>query len=122
VAIPVAAHGTSAIGMGLYNLANGQIVYSTSPDGQSPSSKVDNNSKKTNNSTDDFFNGTPNHPEYIPPKNWDGKKVRNPNGKGAGYPDKNGDVWIPQNHKGTHGNHWDVQMKNGKYRDVYPNK
>jgi hypothetical protein len=38
VAIPVAAHGTSAIGMGLYNLANGQIVYSTSPDGQTPSS------------------------------------------------------------------------------------
>ena len=119
IATPIAAvavgHGATSVGLGVYNLLNGKIVYSTSSD-------VDNSSTTSTNSPDDFFNGTPNHPEYTPPKNWDGKKVRNPNGKGSGYPDKKGDVWIPQNHKGTHGNHWDVQMKKGKYRTVYPKK
>jgi RHS repeat-associated protein len=58
---------------------------------------------------------------YEPPKNWNGEKVKNPNGSGSGYPDKNGDVWIPTTHKGTHGFHWDVQHPGGGYIPVYPN-
>lgn len=35
----------------------------------------------------------PAHPDYEPPKKWDGQKVKKPNGKGSGWPAKNGDVW-----------------------------
>jgi uncharacterized protein RhaS with RHS repeats len=60
---------------------------------------------------------------YKPPKNWDGKKVKNPNGAGSGYPDKNGRVWVPTDHKGTHAPHWDVQdPKTGTHESVYPPK
>lgn len=59
---------------------------------------------------------------YTPPKKWDGKKVRNPNGNGAGWPDAKGDVWVPTGSGGdAHGGpHWDVQTPGGKYRNVYP--
>ena len=57
---------------------------------------------------------------YKPPKNWNGEKVRNPNGSGSGYPAKNGDVWVPTNHKGTHAPHWDVQHPDGTHTPVYP--
>lgn len=59
---------------------------------------------------------------YTPPKKWDGKKVRNPNGSGAGWPDAKGDVWVPTGPGGdAHGGpHWDVQTPGGKYRNVYP--
>ena len=39
----------------------------------------------------------PDHPDYKPPKKWDGKKVKNPNGKGKGWPARDGGVWIPDN-------------------------
>jgi hypothetical protein len=59
---------------------------------------------------------------YEEPKRWDGKKVKNPNGSGAGWPDRNGDVWVPTGpgplaHGGPH---WDVQTPGGGYRNVYP--
>ena len=58
---------------------------------------------------------------YKPPKKWNGKKVKNPNGPGSGYPDENGKVWVPTDHKGTHAPHWDVQNpKTGKHEPVYP--
>ncbi|MEM7173265.1 MAG: RHS repeat-associated core domain-containing protein [Pseudomonadota bacterium] len=61
---------------------------------------------------------------YKAPKNWDGKKVKNPNGPGSGWPDKNGNVWVPTGPKGSskaHGGpHWDVQSKGGGYKNVYP--
>jgi hypothetical protein len=59
---------------------------------------------------------------YVPAKNWDGEKVRNPNGAGAGYPDENGHVWVPTGEGPlAHGGpHWDVQNPNGGYRNVYP--
>jgi hypothetical protein len=59
---------------------------------------------------------------FIPTKNWDGKLVPNPNGKGYGYPDEKGDVWIPTGDgPSAHGGpHWDVQTPGGKYRNVYP--
>lgn len=58
---------------------------------------------------------------YRPPKNWDGKNVRNPNGRGAGYPDDKGRVWIPTDHNGTHAPHWDVQdPQTGDHEPIYP--
>jgi hypothetical protein len=59
---------------------------------------------------------------YIPPKKGDGKRVKAPNGKGYGYPDKNGNVWVPTGPGGSaHGGpHWDVQKPGGGYVNVYP--
>jgi len=56
-----------------------------------------------------------------PPKKWDGKKVKNPNGHGAGYPDNKGNVWVPTGEGGHGGAHWDVQNpKTGKHTNVNP--
>lgn len=60
---------------------------------------------------------------YIPPKNWDGKKVRAPNGRGYGYPDKNDRIWIPTGDGPlAHGGpHWDVQdPRTGDHDNVMP--
>ena len=66
---------------------------------------------------------------YIPPKNWDGKLVKT--GKGYGYPDEKGNVWVPTGLAGSlsgttgpaHGGpHWDVQSKDGKHINIYPKK
>lgn len=62
---------------------------------------------------------------FYPPKNWDGKKVRNPNGPGFGWPDKNGHVWVPtgpEGHPLAHGGpHWDVQdPKTRRHRNIAP--
>lgn len=59
---------------------------------------------------------------YTAPKKWDGKKVRSPNGRGYGWPDKNGNVWVPTGPgSSAHGGpHWDVQRPGGGYINVYP--
>ena len=57
---------------------------------------------------------------FKPPKNWNGQKVKCPNGKGSGYPDKKGNVWEPTDHKGTHPPHWDIQHPNGTHTPKYP--
>jgi len=60
---------------------------------------------------------------YEPPKKWDGEKVRSKNGKGYGWPDAKGNVWIPTGpgSKAHGGPHWDVQSPDGKtYDNVYP--
>lgn len=57
---------------------------------------------------------------FIPKKKWDGKKVRNPNGHGAGWPDREGKVWVPTGPKGHGGPHWDVQKPDGNHDNVYP--
>ena len=67
----------------------------------------------------DMKKNPPAHPDYVPPKKWDGQKVKNPNGKGSGWPAKNGDVWVPENHKGSHAPHWDVQHKDGSHTPIY---
>ncbi|MGI0134100.1 MAG: polymorphic toxin type 37 domain-containing protein, partial [Candidatus Micrarchaeaceae archaeon] len=59
---------------------------------------------------------------FVPAKNWDGLRIPSPNGAGYGYPDANGNVWVPT---GTgplaHGGpHWDVQQPGGGYQNVYP--
>lgn len=38
----------------------------------------------------------PTHPNYKPPKNWNGKKVRM--GDKIGWSAKNGNVWVPDAH------------------------
>jgi hypothetical protein len=47
--------------------------------------------------------------------------VASPNGRGYGWLDAKGDVWVPTGPgDDTHGGpHWDVQSKNG-YRNAYP--
>jgi hypothetical protein len=57
---------------------------------------------------------------FVPKKKWDGKKVKNPNGPGYGWPDKNGEVWIPTGPNGHGCPHWDVEDPNGDYRNVVP--
>lgn len=60
---------------------------------------------------------------YLPPKKWDGKKIKHPQSGKVGWPDRNGNVWVPT---GTgplaHGGpHWDVQHASGKgYDNVFP--
>jgi RHS repeat-associated protein len=46
----------------------------------------------------------------------------NPNGKGFGWQDAKGDVWVPTGQGGlAHGGpHWDVQTPGGGYRNVKP--
>lgn len=60
---------------------------------------------------------------FIPPKNWDGKKIRHQGTGKVGWADKDGNVWVPTGPGAlAHGGpHWDVQSANGKgYRNVYP--
>ena len=68
----------------------------------------------------DMKENPPDHPGYKPPKSGD-QWVRNPNGRGMGWLDKKGSVWVPDDHNGTHAPHWDVQdPKGGGYTPVYP--
>lgn len=59
---------------------------------------------------------------YEEPKRWDGKKVKNPNGPGYGYPDSKGRVWVPSGPNGHGGPHWDVEYPNQQkdYDNVFP--
>ena len=63
-------------------------------------------------------NTPPDHPNYVPPKEGPQKK-RNPNGKGWGWEDKNGDVWVwtPGMHGGPG---WTVQEPGGGHWHGYP--
>mgnify|MGYP000973924157 FL=1 len=55
---------------------------------------------------------------FVPKKGWDGKKVKHR--RGYGWPDKNGNVWIPTGPKGHGGPHWDVQKPGGGYENIVP--
>lgn len=57
---------------------------------------------------------------FKPKKNWDGKKIKNPNGPGYGWPDKDGNVWIPTGENGHGGPHWDVESPDGGYKNIVP--
>ena len=48
--------------------------------------------------------------------------VPNPNGKGYGWQDSHGDVWVPSGPgRNAHGGpHWDVESSGGKYDNIYP--
>ena len=59
-------------------------------------------------------------PGYVPPKSGP-RWTHSPGGKDKGWIDRKGDVWVPDDHNGTHAPHWDVQWKNGEdYHTVYP--
>ncbi len=61
----------------------------------------------------------PNHPEYQPPKKGGGKKVRNSNGHGWGWPAKDGGIWVPD--PDMHGGEgWTVQYPSGNHKHAYP--
>jgi hypothetical protein len=87
--------------------------------GNGSSETTTNNSEKSSPTLEDLKKGPPNHPDFVPPKKGT-RKVKNPNGKGSGWIDKNGDVWVPTDHAGTHAPHWDRQHPNGKHTNVYP--
>lgn len=67
---------------------------------------------------------------FIPDKKQGDKLVKNPNGKGKGWLDENGEVWVPTGKGGDDnrpegrphgGSHWDVQNpRTGGHRNVYP--
>ena len=83
--------------------------------------KNDNEQKDKNN--DAQAPGKPTENDgFFPPKKWDGKKVKNPNGPGVGWPDESGNIWVPTGPKGHGGPHWDVQSpRRGKsYRNILP--
>ena len=60
----------------------------------------------------------PDHPNYKPPKKGPGK-VKNPNGKGWGWVDDKGNVWVwtPNMHGGPG---WTVQEPDGGHSHAYP--
>ncbi|MFT3808425.1 MAG: RHS repeat-associated core domain-containing protein [Micropepsaceae bacterium] len=59
---------------------------------------------------------------FFGPKNGEDNWVKNPNGRGYGWEDRSGDVWVPTGQGGgAHGGpHWDVQTPGGGYRNVRP--
>ena len=58
---------------------------------------------------------------FKPDKKQGDRLVKNPNGHGKGWLDKNGEVWVPTGNDGHGGAHWDVQNpRTGGHRDVYP--
>ena len=84
------------------------------------SKRDEGNDPKEGKILKDLKDSPPDHPEYKAPKGGS-KKVKNPNGKGSGWIDKQGRVWVPTDHGGTHAPHWDRQEpKGGGYTNVYP--
>ena len=83
-----------------------------------PDNAFDPNGPKAPGYPGDPNTGSPDYPGD--PKggpNW----VPNPNGRGYGWQDSNGNVWVPTGKGGSaHGGpHWDVQTPGG-YQNVYP--
>jgi len=64
---------------------------------------------------------------FAPPANWDGEMVTVEHGPYAGrrgYPDRNGNIWVPTRPGESHGGpHFDVQLEGGRrgHVNVYPN-
>lgn len=60
---------------------------------------------------------------FKPKKNWDGKKKIHDETGQCGYPDKNGDLWVPTGEgSDSHaGPHWDIVDQDGNHvENVYP--
>lgn len=58
---------------------------------------------------------------FKPKKNGDGEKVKHPKNGSYGWPDKQGNIWVPSGPNGHGGPHWDVQSPDGKsYANVLP--
>ena len=105
-----------------------QDAYHNDGPGPRKNSSESNNSNNNNNNNntgdkptlEDMKNNPPNHPDFNSPKSGN-RKVRNPNGRGTGWVDNKGRVWVPDDHNGTHAPHWDRQEpKGGGYTPMYP--
>lgn len=57
---------------------------------------------------------------FIPPKKWEGQKVRHPETGQYGWPDKGGRIWVPSGPYGHGGPHWDVVDEDGEHINVLP--
>ncbi|MCW8309651.1 RHS repeat-associated core domain-containing protein, partial [Sphingobacterium sp. InxBP1] len=103
---------------------SGQSLGSTNQNTNSVSS---NENKKNQEEGDDKKkpsledmkkNPPPESAGYKAPKSG-ARKARS--SRGTGWVDKNGNIWVPDDHNGTHAPHWDVQPEKGPgYRTVYP--
>jgi len=107
---------------GAYGMLFNELMHNdeeSDPPGSNNSTGPGGNSKAGAGSLEDLKKGPPDHPEYESPKGGD-RKVRNPNGKGSGWIDRKGRVWVPTDHDGTHAPHWDRENPGGDYVPVYP--
>lgn len=91
------------------------------PNGQFARSTYDFQQTSAANDGTDLANpkdSPPDHPGFKQPKSGN-KKARNPNGKGWGWVDSKGDVWIwdPKMHGGEG---WVIQEPGGGHRHAYP--
>lgn len=67
--------------------------------------------------------GKPNTEEdgFVPEKKWDGRKVKHPHTGQRGYPNEDGNLWVPSGESGHGGPHWDIIDKKGKHiGNVHP--
>ena len=83
----------------------------------------DDNSKNQEKQKQDKAPGKPTENDgYIPPKRWDGKKVKHPKTGQHGWPDDKGKVWVPTGSGPlAHGGpHWDVIDKTGNHINIMP--
>ncbi|WP_216893818.1 polymorphic toxin type 37 domain-containing protein [Nocardia alni] len=87
-----------------------EVAVSTKP----PANAYDPNGAKAPGRPDDAEG-------FTPPKGGD-RWVPAPNGRGFGWEDAGGNVWVPTGPGAlAHGGpHWDVQEKSGGYTNVYP--
>ncbi|KQT25877.1 hypothetical protein ASG22_04030 [Chryseobacterium sp. Leaf405] len=104
-------------GQGLVVTAFNYLAHKTDND---PKTDNDDPKPKKKQTLPEMRESPPDHPDYKAPKSG-ARKVRNPNGRGTGWVDKDGRVWVPDDHNGTHAPHWDRQEpKGGGYTPVYP--
>jgi RHS repeat-associated protein len=102
-----------ALGAGVANLADwvDGLVYATPPD-----NAYDPNGPKAPGKpgAENGFTGPKGGDNWVP----------NPNGRGSGWQDAGGNVWVPTGQGGAaHGGpHWDVQRPGGGYENVRPVK
>ncbi len=57
---------------------------------------------------------------FIPPKKWNGQQSRHEDSGRFGWKDKKGNHWIPSGPNGHGGPHWDVQLRDGGYKNILP--
>ncbi len=50
------------------------------------------------------------------------KKRRHPKNGNIGWPDREGNIWVPTGPNDHGGRHWDVQDRDGRHRNVHPKK
>lgn len=56
---------------------------------------------------------------YIPPKNWDGKKIQSTQDDGYGWPDAQGNLWVSHSLNAEKNAYWSVESLSDAYYTVY---